>query len=38
VLVAALAAAGEPAPPDDDRWCRDPGRPVAVSYPLDYID
>lgn len=38
VLVAALAAAGEPEPVDDDRWCRDPAAPVAVSYPLDYID
>jgi hypothetical protein len=35
VLVAALAAAGEPAPPNDDRWCTDP---VALSYPCDYID
>jgi hypothetical protein len=38
VLVAAVAAAGEPAPPDDARWCRDPTAPVAVSYPFDYID
>jgi hypothetical protein len=38
VGVAVLAAAGEPAPPDDDRWCRDPAAPVAVSYPFDYID
>jgi hypothetical protein len=35
VLVAALAAAGEPAPADDDRWCRDPVEP---GYPFDYID
>jgi hypothetical protein len=35
VLVAALAAAGEPEPPDDDRWSREP---VAFSYPCDYID
>jgi hypothetical protein len=38
VIVAALAAAGESAPPDDDRWCRDPEHAVAVSYPFDYID
>jgi hypothetical protein len=38
VLVAALAAAGEPEPPDDDRWCRDPAAPVAISYPFDYFD
>jgi hypothetical protein len=38
VLGAAVAAAGEPAPPDDARWCRDPTAPVAVSYPFDYID
>lgn len=38
VLVASLAAAGEPEPADDDRWCRDPAAPVAVSYPCDYID
>ena len=35
VLVAALAAAGEPEPPDDARWGRGP---VAFSYPFDYID
>ncbi len=38
VLVATVTAAGEPEPADDDRWCRDPAAPVAVSYPLDYID
>ncbi|HEX5062211.1 MAG TPA: hypothetical protein VFV99_22730, partial [Kofleriaceae bacterium] len=38
VLVAALAAAGEPEPPVDDRWCRDPAAPVAVSYPCDFFD
>lgn len=37
VLVATLAAAGEPEPADDDRWCRDL-EPPAVSYPFDYID
>lgn len=37
VLVAALAAAGEPEPTDDDRWCRD-ATPPAVAYPFDYID
>lgn len=35
VLVAALAASGEPEPADDDRWGR---APVAFSYPFDYID
>ena len=37
VLVAALAAAGEPEPADDPRWCRD-ATPPAVCYPFDYID
>jgi len=37
VLVAALAAAAEPEPADDARWCRD-ATPPAVSYPFDYID
>ena len=35
VAVAALAAAGEPEPPDDDRWCRDP---AGAGDPFDYID
>lgn len=38
VLAAGLVAAGEPGPPEDDRWCRDPHRAVAVSYPCDYVD
>jgi hypothetical protein len=38
VLVAALAVAGEPEPPDDDRWCRDPSPPPPGSYPFDYVD
>jgi hypothetical protein len=38
VLVATLAAAGEPRPPDDDRWCRDPVALGAVRYPFDYFD
>ncbi len=35
VLVAALAAAGEPEPPVDDRWSLDA---TAAGYPFDYID
>ncbi|HSN27301.1 MAG TPA: hypothetical protein VLT45_13500, partial [Kofleriaceae bacterium] len=35
VLVAALAAAGEPEPPADDRWSLDA---AAAGYPFDYID
>jgi hypothetical protein len=35
VLVAVLAAAGEPEPAADDRWSRDE---VALGYPCDYID
>jgi hypothetical protein len=38
VVVAALVAAGERTPLEDARWCRDPERAVAVSYPFDYID
>jgi hypothetical protein len=37
VVVGALAIAGEPEPPDDDRWCRDPAVPALV-YPFDYVD
>ncbi|HUQ06556.1 MAG TPA: hypothetical protein VM261_28830 [Kofleriaceae bacterium] len=38
VLIAAVVAAGERQPPDDERWCRDPERAVPVTYPFDYID
>src|SRR5206468_3469528 len=37
VLVGALAIAGEPEPPDDDRWSRD-GAVPSVVYPFDYVD
>ena len=37
VLVGALAIAGEPEVPDDDRWCRDATVP-ALAYPFDYVD
>lgn len=37
VLVGALAVAGEPQPPDDDRWWRGGAEPSLV-YPFDYVD